>query len=256
MTDDEVDRAVEVVGGASRIAVLTGAGISTDSGIPDFRGPNGIWTKDPKAEKASDIRHYLVDPEVRQRAWQLRVAWFDAPRHPNAGHRALLALEDPPRLDILVTQNVDGLHLEVGHSPDRVIEIHGTVREVECLSCGLRTPTEDVLARVRCGESVDPPCVVCDGIQKSATVSFGQSLDHVALRRSLDAARACDVLLAVGSTLAVGPINAMVPIAFDAGASVVIVNDGPTDYDDVAVAKVGGSISDVLPTVLGGLGNT
>lgn len=256
--DPELARAAALVGAARRVTVLTGAGISTDSGIPDFRGPQGLWTKDPSAEKMATLSVYVADPEVRRRAWRNRVATFGAPLRPNAGHRALLALEQRGVLLCLVTQNVDGLHHDAGHDPGRVVEIHGTVREVVCLTCGDRTPTGDVLDRVRAGED-DPACRAaagpggrpCGGILKSATISFGQSLVPGDLVRAEEAAARCDLLLAVGTTLGVYPAAGMVPIAASAGADIVIVNADPTPYDDLAAAVVRGGISEVLPVITG-----
>src|SRR3954469_10532279 len=171
----ELDRARDLVRSAQAITVLTGAGISTDSGIPDFRGPNGVWTKNPEAEKLSTLSEYVSDPEVRRRAWRSRrdhPAWS---AEPNAGHRALVDLERTGRLVAIVTQNIDGLHQKAGSSRDKVIEIHGTMHEVECLSCARRTRMSDELMRVDAGET-DPPCEACGGILKSATISFRQAL--------------------------------------------------------------------------------
>src|SRR5207247_2578891 len=186
--------------GARAVTVLTGAGISTDSGIPDFRGPQGLWTKNPGAEKMATLQHYAADPEVRRRAWRTRVESPMHDREPNDGHRALVTLERRGILDTLVTQNVDGLHLKAGSSPERVIEIHGTTREVVCLDCGERAPMERALARVRAGEA-DPPCRTGGGILKSATISFGQGLVQADLERAGAAARRCDLMLAVGTKL-------------------------------------------------------
>lgn len=237
---------------ARRVVALTGAGISTDSGIPDFRGPSGVWTKDPAAEKASHIDHYLADPEVRRRAWRNRSAspaWTAAP---NAGHRALVDLERSGRLTCLITQNIDGLHQAAGSDPALVVEVHGTMREAACLSCGHRVPMERALERVATGED-DPPCLRCGGILKSATISFGQSLVPDDLERADAAARSCDLLLAVGSTLSVYPIAGVVPLAAASGAEVVIVNGGPTAMDHLASVVLQGSISDVLPDVVAGI---
>jgi NAD-dependent deacetylase len=234
---------------ARRVVVLTGAGISTDSGIPDFRGPEGLWTKDPAAEKASHIDHYLRDPEVRRRAWAARAdspAWT---AEPNAGHRALVDLEHSGRLHCLITQNIDGLHQAAGSDPALVVEVHGTIREAACLTCGDRNPMEIVLDRVRAGEA-DPPCELCGGILKSATISFGQSLIAADLQRADAVARSCDLLLAVGSTLSVFPIADVVPIAVASGADVAIVNGSPTAMDDLADVVVRGPISEILPQVL------
>jgi NAD-dependent deacetylase len=234
---------------AQRIVALTGAGISTDSGIPDFRGPQGVWTKNPQAEKMATLQNYLADPDVRKQAWRSRIespAWR---AEPNAGHRALVTLEHRGKLDTLITQNVDGLHLKAGSSRARVIEIHGTMRDVTCLSCGERAPMERAIERVRAGEE-DPACRTCGGILKSATISFGQSLVPEDLRRAELAAEGCDLLLAVGSTLSVYPIAGVVPVAKRAGARVVIVNAEPTAMDDLADAMLQGSISALLPLMV------
>jgi NAD-dependent deacetylase len=234
---------------AERIVVLTGAGISTDSGIPDFRGPQGVWTKNPAAEKLATLQHYVADPEVRKRAWQSRLESPAWKAEPNAGHRALVTLERRGKLDTLITQNVDGLHQMAGSSPERVIEIHGTMREVNCLSCDERTRMSLVLERVRAGEE-DPACLTCGGILKSATISFGQSLVQADLMRAQQAARRCDLMLTVGTKLSVWPIAGVVPAARDAGARVVIVNAEPTEMDELAHAALRGSISTILPDLL------
>jgi NAD-dependent deacetylase len=235
---------------ARRVVVLTGAGISTDSGIPDFRGPRGLWTRDPEAEKMATIHHYVADASVRRRAWRTRLESGAWTARPNAGHRALVALERRGVLDTLITQNVDGLHVLAGSSPARVIEIHGTLREVVCLACGDRGPTERVLERLQAGEE-DPPCRGCGGILKTATVSFGQPLVAADLARAEQAARRCDLLLAVGTTLSVWPIAGVVPVAKESGARVVILNAEPTDLDAMADAVLRGSITDLLPRLVG-----
>ena len=255
---EALERARAVVGRSSRVVVLTGAGISTDSGIPDFRGPNGLWTKNPEAERLATIQVYVSDPAIRRRSWQNRLAipWA---AEPNPGHRALVHLERHGRLDTLVTQNVDGLHQAAGSDPARVVEIHGTLREVACLRCGERQPAEAVLDRVRAGDE-DPHCTrpaddgPCGGILKSATISFGQSLVAEDLWRAEDAARRCDLLLAVGTSLGVFPAAGLVPTAAGAGAHVVIVNAEPTPFDDLAKVVLRGSISQVLPDIVGTAG--
>ena len=252
---EPVDRLVDTVRGwiaaARRIVALTGAGISTESGIPDFRGPQGVWTKNPEAEKLATIQHYVADPEIRKRAWRARLDARTWEARPNAGHLALVALERRGTLDTLITQNVDGLHGLAGSSPERLIEIHGTIREVSCLSCGERAPTERVLARLRAGEE-DPACRTCGGILKTATISFGQALVAADLRRADAAARRADLLLAVGTKLSVWPIAGVVPVAKEAGARVVIVNAEPTEMDEFADAVLRGPIGDLLPRLVGG----
>lgn len=247
---DDLRRARALVDEAERVVVLTGAGISTDSGIPDFRGPNGVWTKDPKAEKLANLQTYVSDPEVRKRAWQARLEHQAWTAEPNDGHRALLALEEQGKLHALLTQNVDGLHHLAGHDPERIVEVHGTMREVVCLDCGDRAPMERALERVRAGEE-DPPCRSCSGMLKSATISFGQGLVAEDLQRAERAALSADLMLAVGSTLAVYPICEVVPIAKQAGASVVIVNAEPTQYDDLADVVLHAQIAEVLPSITG-----
>jgi NAD-dependent deacetylase len=250
MTDGQLARAAAWVGAAQRVVALTGAGISTDSGIPDFRGPNGVWTRDPAAAKLFTFQSYVADPEVRRRAWRARhdhPAWT---AQPNPAHHALVTLERAGRLDAIVTQNIDGLHQRAGSAPERVIEIHGTLFEVECLGCQDRTPMAEALRRVSAGEA-DPSCLLCGGILKSATISFGQSLDPVTLRRAVTAASECDVLIAVGSSLTVHPAAGLVEYAASAGARVVIVNAAPTPYDPVADAVLRQPIGEALPALVG-----
>jgi NAD-dependent deacetylase len=235
---------------AERVAVLTGAGISTDSGIPDFRGPQGVWTKNPEAEKMSTIQNYVADPEIRKRSWRYRIESRMWLREPNAGHLALVALERRGKLHMLITQNVDGLHLKAGTSRERLVEIHGTTREVVCLDCGERAAIERAIARVEAGEE-DPPCRTCGGILKTATISFGQALVPEDMQRAQQAARGCDLMLAVGSTLSVYPIAGVVPVAKEHGARVVIVNAEPTAMDGLADAVLRGSISEILPQIVG-----
>jgi NAD-dependent deacetylase len=238
---------------AARIVVLTGAGISTESGIPDFRGPKGVWTTNPGAEKMATLSHYVSDPEVRRRAWRSRLESPAWKAEPNAGHRALVTLERTGRLHTLITQNVDGLHQAAGSAPERMVEIHGTIHEVNCLDCGERAPMERALARVRAGEE-DPACRSCGGILKSATISFGQNLVARDLQRAEAAAQGCDLLLAVGSTLSVFPIAGVVPVAKRAGARIVIVNAEPTEMDALADALIRGPIGTILPFLVGDAG--
>ena len=242
-------RARDLVAGAGRIVALTGAGISTDSGIPDFRGPQGVWTRDPGAEKMATLQHYLADADVRRRSWRNRLASPAWAAEPNPGHRALVDLERTGRLLALVTQNIDELHQRAGSSPDLVIELHGTMRWVVCWSCADRGPMTAVLERVRAGEE-DPSCLRCGGILKSATISFGQNLDPAVLERAEQAALECDLMLAVGSSLSVYPAAGLVPLARQAGAGLVIVNAEPTPYDGLADAVIQDSISQVLPALV------
>ncbi|MGH3648775.1 MAG: SIR2 family NAD-dependent protein deacylase [Micromonosporaceae bacterium] len=235
------------IAGSGAVTVLTGAGISTDSGIPDFRGPSGVWTRDPEAAKLVTLDAYVSDPAVRRRAWQSRrdhPAWHATP---NAAHRALAALADAGRLRALITQNIDGLHQRAGSTD--VIELHGTIHEVGCLSCDDRRPMREALDRVAAGEP-DPACTLCGGILKSATISFGQALDPSVLRRAVAAASECDLFLAVGTSLTVQPAAGLVEIAQHSGARIVIVNAQPTPYDPLAAAVIRDPISEALPALI------
>jgi NAD-dependent deacetylase len=236
---------------ARRICVLTGAGISTDSGIPDYRGPNGVWTRDPDAEKLVTLSYYLADPDIRRRAWLMRRDLQHGEVQPNAGHRAVADLERQGRLLALITQNVDGLHQAAGSSPGLVLEVHGTVHEVECLSCHDRTTMRSALDRVDAGDP-DPSCLRCGGLLKSATVSFGQELDQRVIAAAAEAAADCDVFLAVGTSLQVWPVAGLTEIAAAHGARIVIVNAEPTPFDDLADLVVREPIGTALPSLLVG----
>jgi NAD-dependent deacetylase len=234
--------------GARAVAVLTGAGISTDSGIPDFRGPQGLWTRNPGAEKLSTYQAYVSDPAVRRRSWRARrdhPAWR---AEPNRAHTALAGLARSGLVTSVITQNIDGLHQKAGTPADRVIELHGTMFSVVCVSCGDRSPMAGALARVDAGEE-DPPCPRCGGILKSATVMFGQPLDPDVFTRAGRAAAACDVFLAVGSTLTVEPAASLCRVAVAAGAALVIVNRDPTPYDPLAAEVIRDPIGEAVPRI-------
>jgi NAD-dependent deacetylase len=234
---------------AQRIVIMTGAGISTDSGIPDFRGPQGVWTRNPAAEKQSTIQNYLADHEVRIASWRSRLANPAWTAKPNAGHHAIVALERRGNLHALITQNIDELHQQAGNASDKVIEVHGTMRRVMCWSCGQRAPMESALSRVRAGEA-DPHCLSCGGILKSDTISFGQALVPEVIDRAMRVASEADLFIAIGTTLQVFPVAGVVPLAKQSGARVVIMNAQATAMDDLADALLTGSISDLLPKIV------
>ena len=249
MSETDIDAVVSWLQEARSVAILTGAGISTESGIPDFRGPDGVWTKNPAAERTATIQHYVADRDHRVRSWANRA---DSPMHnaePNAGHYALTALEGKGRLDTLVTQNIDGLHHAAGTPAERIVEIHGTVRDYACLGCGDRGPIEVVLERVRNGDE-DPHCEQCGGLLKSATISFGQALIAEDLERSQLAAANCDLFLAIGTSLTVYPVAALPEIALQCGARLVILNAQETPYDPAAAAILRDGIGEVLPKIV------
>jgi NAD-dependent protein deacetylase/lipoamidase len=239
---------------ARRVVALTGAGISTDSGIPDFRGPQGLWTKNPVAEKMSNIHYYLADPEVRKASWQNRLSSPAWSARPNPGHLALVELERRGKLHALITQNIDELHQIAGNSPERVIEVHGTMRKFMCWGCGRRGPMQLVLERVRAGEE-DPHCRDCGGILKSDTISFGQQLVPEVIDQAMRAASEADLFLSVGTSLQVYPVAGTVELARSAGARIVIVNAQLTPFDSIADAVFNESISTVLPQFIPGQEN-
>ena len=237
---------------SSCTVVLTGAGISTESGIPDFRGPDGVWTKNPAAEKTATLDYYVNDPEVRRQSWQNRLDGKYWTAEPNDGHHALVDLEHRAALNTLVTQNIDGLHHAAGTTPDKIVEIHGNVREVKCLSCAWRAPMAVALGRVRAGEE-DPDCPECGGILKSATISFGENLVAADLARAQAAAARAEVFLAVGTTLSVYPAARLPEYALANRARLIIVNAEPTPFDPAADAVFRGQIGQVLPSIVAAL---
>lgn len=231
------------------VALLSGAGISTDSGIPDYRGPNGLWRRDPEAQKLVTYEYYMGDPEIRRQSWQMRRKNRTLHAEPNAAHRAVAELESSGVPVRVITQNVDGLHQLAGMPARKVLELHGSARSVVCTECHTRGPMEDALARVEAGEA-DPPCLECGGILKSATVMFGERLDPVVLGEAMAITKACQVFIAVGSSLQVQPAAGLAGVAADHGARLVIVNAEPTPYDDRAEEVIREPIGTALPELL------
>lgn len=231
------------------VAILSGAGISTDSGIPDYRGPNGLWRRDPEAEKLVTYEYYMGEPEIRRRSWQMRRRNRTLKAEPNAAHRAVAELEKSGVPMRVITQNVDGLHQLAGLPARKVLELHGTARSIVCTACDARGSMEDALARVEAGEE-DPPCLECGGILKSATVMFGERLDPVVLGEALAISKACQVFIAVGTSLQVQPAAGLAGVAADHGARLVIVNAESTPYDDRADEVVREPIGTALPKLL------
>ncbi|MFF4655226.1 NAD-dependent deacetylase [Streptomyces sp. NPDC001381] len=236
------------------LAILSGAGISTDSGIPDYRGPNGLWRRDPEAEKLVTYEYYMGDPEIRRRSWQMRRKNQALEAEPNAAHLAVAELEKSGIAVRVITQNVDGLHQLAGVPGRKVLELHGTARSVVCTKCHARGPMDDALARLAAGEE-DPPCLECGGILKPATVMFGERLDPVVLGDALAITKACTVFIAVGTSLQVQPAAGLAGVAADHGARLIIVNAEPTPYDDLADDVIREPIGTALPQLLRGLQN-
>ncbi|WOQ17009.1 Sir2 family NAD-dependent protein deacetylase [Raineyella sp. W15-4] len=248
--DPAAERATakELLGAATRITVLTGAGLSTASGIPDFRGPAGLWTADPEAERISTLDWYLYDEGVRRAAWRYRAASSVWQARPNAAHRALARLEDQGRLRAIITQNTDGLHQQAGSRA--VLEMHGNVHTWRCETCRAEGPMAEAVARVRAGDP-DPRCPSCGGVIRATTILFGENLDQRVLTAAYAAAEDCDLLLAVGTSLTVHPVAGLVSVAGSAGARIVIVNGEPTPYDRRADAVVREPIETILPRLIG-----
>lgn len=247
--EDALDTIATWIRSANAIVILTGAGISTESGIPDFRGPQGLWTKNPAAEKTATLDHYVNDPEVRKLAWQNRLRSEIWSAQPNDGHRAIAVLERKANVHTLVTQNIDGLHLAAGSNPDTLIEIHGTVHSAKCLQCGWRGPMDETLARVEAGEE-DPACLECGGMLKSATISFGENLVADDLERAHRAAQASDLFLAFGTSLGVYPAAGLPEVALGRGARLVIGNGQATPFDGYAAATSRAPLGELLPALV------
>ncbi|MFF3918988.1 NAD-dependent deacetylase [Streptomyces sp. NPDC001852] len=220
-----------------------------DSGIPDHRGPNGLWRRDPEAEKLVTYEYCMADREIRRRSWQMRRENRTLQAEPNAAHRAVAKLERSGIPVRVITQNVDGLHQLAGMPARKVLELHGSARSVVCTRCHARGPMDDALAGVEAGEE-DPACLECGGILKSATVMFGERLDPMVLGQAMAISRACTVFVAVGSSLQVQPAAGLVGVAADHGARLVIVNAEPTPYDELADEVVREPIGTALPELL------
>ena len=238
-----VDALIRVGRGRTNLVAFTGAGISTDSGIPDYRGPGGVWEQG----KPPTIGDFLENEETRRSYWQRRR--FDYPtlatRQPNGAHRALAALERTGLLSAVITQNIDGLHQRAGNDPDRVVELHGTAHRIRCISCGRYWHAVAIQRRLEAGEDV-PRCEVCGGMLRSATILFGEPLDKETLDRAVAAASACDLMLVIGSSLVVNPAARLPVLAKRNGAALAIVNRTPTPLDAVADVHVLGEATPVL----------
>jgi NAD-dependent deacetylase len=256
VTHQSLDEARRLVEDSASVVVITGAGISTASGIPDFRGPEGVWTKDPNAERLSNIDVFTSSAEVRKASWQQLLARQERPAQPNPAHRALVDFESTGKLEAIVTQNIDGLHVAAGSDPNLVIEVHGNTRMTRCLQCETETPTNLILERVRAGD-LDPRCdehvgsAICGGILKTIVVSFGQPLPRLEFARAEYLAKTCELLICVGSTLMVRPVSDLVPKSLSRGARLLIINAEATPFDDDADVVVRGDIPKVLGAVLG-----
>ena len=246
VTEEAIDSQLafaELIANARAVLMVTGAGISTASGIADFRGPKGIW----HTMRPVPFDEFLRDPARRLEYWRQKLAGAAAleAARPNPVHHACVALEQAGKLDTLVTQNIDGLHALAGSNRERLVEIHGNAREVACLTCETRTPTEAHLQRF--AQTQTPPRCECGGWLKPATISFGQALDASALRRASEAAERCDLVLALGSTLSVYPAAGIALLAAERGVPYAVINQGATDHDAFATLRLDADVVDVFP---------
>jgi NAD-dependent deacetylase len=230
----DVTGLVDLFLAASRPVVFTGAGVSTESGIPDFRSPGGVWDR----YKPIDFREFVRDPEARRETWRRGLQTYPvlAGAQPNAAHRAIAKLERLDKLALLITQNIDGLHTRAGSSSERLVELHGNAHGVRCLDCAADYGREEVHQRVLAGEA-EPPCPACGGWLKPTTISFGEAMPVEALQRAERATRECDLFLVVGSSLVVYPAAALPELALRRGAPLAIVNASPTHLDQAAAFR-------------------
>ncbi|HEY2673204.1 MAG TPA: Sir2 family NAD-dependent protein deacetylase [Rugosimonospora sp.] len=235
------------------MAVLTGAGISTDSGIPDYRGPSGVWTRDPALVNAFTYQSFMAEPKVRATFWQTYLGHAAWRAEPNAAHRALADMDRAGVAIRILTQNVDGLHQKAGSNPRKVLELHGSMHEVACTGCRSRTPSEQTLARVAAGDG-DPRCNDCGQILKLAVVLFGEHLDPATVSHAKRIAENSQLLLAAGTSLQVEPVASLCAVAVNAGNQLVIVNRDPTPYDDLAAEVIREPIGTALPRICAALG--
>jgi NAD-dependent deacetylase len=236
----------KLIGDSKRMVVFTGAGISTESGIPDYRGPNGVW----KTNRIPTAESVATDRAGREQRWQEHRRRYPVmrSREPNEGHRAIADLERDGRVTAIITQNIDGLHQKAGSAPERVLELHGSSHRLRCTNCGREYDSGVILERIENGET-DPRCVVCGGILRSSTVLFGEPLPEETLRRAVEASANADLMLVVGSSLVVKPAAQLPVVAKKRGAGLVIVNREPTPLDDIANAVVRGEAGPVLSTL-------
>jgi NAD-dependent deacetylase len=240
------EQAAELIAQSSRVVGFTGAGISTESGIPDFRSPNGVWAKN----RIIEYSEFINSRAGRIETWRQKVTMWPEMRdaQPNAGHRAFVELERQGKLRAMITQNIDGLHQRAGNT--NAIELHGTMVEAECLTCGARISRDEAVERVEGGD-LAPECDMCGGLLKSATISFGQSMPMLAMKAAVEASQDCDVFLAVGSSLLVYPAASLPEIAKVSGAALIIINRTPTQLDGIADLVVNEEIGKALPRLVG-----
>lgn len=245
-TMEQLKPVAELMSRSSKMVVFTGAGISTESGIPDYRGPNGVW----KTNRAPTVKDVKTDQESREQRWQHQRQRYPEmqAKQPNAGHRAIASLEQAGLVSAIVTQNIDGLHQKAGSSNERVLELHGSSHRFRCVNCGRHYDATAIHARLEDGE-VDPRCKVCGGALRTSTILFGESLPQETLRQAAEASATTDLMLVVGSSLVVKPASQLPVVARKRGAALIIVNREPTPLDDIANAVIRGEAGPILESL-------
>jgi NAD-dependent deacetylase len=248
--DRALEALIELVAGSQRIVAFTGAGISTESGIPDYRGPGGVWEQ----RNPPTLDDFLTNPQTRLGYWERRRTSYPELRDkkPNVGHLALAELEWQGYLVAVITQNIDGLHQKAGNSAERVIELHGTAHRVRCMNCGRSWEAEAIQERLYAGET-EPTCEVCGGMLRAATILFGEQVPTEALQRALEFAKQCDLMLVIGSSLVVNPAAKIPQVAKHAGAKIALINRTPTPLDRLADVNVSGEAGPTLEAVVNSL---
>ncbi len=247
--EDKIREVAQLITDSKKIVVFVGAGLSTESGIPDFRSPGGVWDKyDPEDFY---FQNFLSNVSSREKYWQMATEMYDAMKDakPNAGHLAIAELEKLGKLDCLITQNIDGLHFKAGNSEEKVLELHGTAMHVACLSCQKRFDRDAIQERIAKGDR-DPACDSCGGLLKPATISFGQSMPERETAQAYKWSAACDLFIVIGSSLVVHPAAQMPVVAKRAGAKLVIVNRDETACDDMADIIVSGQAGQIMGAIL------
>lgn len=250
--NDQIEKVVRLIVNAKRIVVFVGAGMSTESGIPDFRSPGGVWDKyDPEDFY---FQNFLSSEASREKYWQMATEMYDSMKYakPNKAHHAVAELERLGKLDCLITQNIDGLHFKAGNSPDRVLELHGTAMYVTCLSCNKRYDRDAIQLRIKQGEKA-PRCDECAGLLKPATISFGQSMPEWETREAYERSAACDLFVVIGSSLVVQPAAYMPVVAHKGGAKLVIINRDETACDDIADILIKAQAGPAMAAVIEGV---
>jgi NAD-dependent deacetylase len=246
---DKIEKIADLIVNSRRFVIFTGAGVSTESGIPDFRSPGGIWEKYNPEDFT--YQRFLSSEEAREKYWKMSTEFYHTMKdvRPNAAHIAIAELERMGMVDCVITQNVDGLHQQAGSSPEKVIELHGTTRSVSCLTCRKKYSRDAVQEMIAKGVKV-PKCDECNGILKPDTISFGQAMPEKETSEAYHRSSICDLFMVIGSSLVVQPAASMPVVAKRSGAKLVIINRDPTPYDNLADFVIHGPAGETMSAIL------